>query len=175
MDKRIQRVTDPNDPRRCQHVIPTQGQCMLISVEGSQNCIAHGGNVAAQAKEKQDLRNYRLARFRQRAAELGNSDAILSLKDEIGILRLLVEERLNRCKDVNELMLMSGPLSDLMMKIEKVVVSCNRLEGRLGNLLDRTKVMEFGQMIVQIISNYIHDEKTLDQVSEDIAKALGEI
>lgn len=170
-----ERVTDEDDPRRCQHIIPTAGQCMLIAVEGSPYCPAHGGNKAFEANKKKELRNYRLGKFHQRVQELGSSDAIIDLRDEIGILRMLIEEKINRCKDKGDLLLISGPLSDLMMKVEKIVTSCNRLESRLGNLLDRTKVLQFAQMIVQIISTHIQDETILETISEEIDEALSSI
>jgi len=170
-----ERITDEDDPRRCQHIMPTKGQCRLVAVENSTFCPAHGGNKAFEAAKKTDLRNYRLSKFRAKISRLGNSEEIISLRDEIGILRLLVEEKINQCDGVDELLLMSGPLSDLMMKVEKVVTSCNRLENKLGNLLDRTKVLQFAQTIVQIIGNYITDEEALETIGEEILTALKDI
>lgn len=170
-----ERITDEDDPRRCQHIIPTKGQCTLVAVENSTFCPAHGGNKAFEAAKKVDLRNYRLDKFRVQVSRLGNSEEIISLRDEIGILRLLVEEKINQCQDTSDLLLISGPLSDLMMKVEKVVTSCNRLEGKLGNFLDRTKVLQFAQVIVQIISNYVTDEQALETIGEEILTALKDI
>lgn len=166
---------DPEDPRRCQGVTH-QGQCINKAVENSKFCPAHGGNKAFEANKVQELRNYRLDKFKAREVQrLGNSEGISSLKDEIGILRMLIEERLNQCNDAHDLMMMSGPLADLIMKVEKVVVSCNKLELRLGNLLDRSKILQLAQIIVQIINNYITDETTLDAISDDILNALNSI
>lgn len=164
---------DPDDPNRCQ-AINQQGQCNLKAIEGSQYCPAHGGNKAYESKQKQELRNYRLAKFKQRAIELGNSEHITSLRDEVAILRMLVEEKVNQCNDTQELMLISGPLADLMMKVEKVVVSCNRLESKLGNLLDRAKVLQFAQIIIEIISTHC-SEDILNKVAEEIEEALNSI
>jgi len=166
---------DEDDPSRCQHVIPTTGQCRNKAVEGSSYCPAHGGNKAYQAKQKSELRNYRLTQFKARIQELGNSEEILSLKDEVGILRLLIEEKINRCTNTNELLLVSGPLGDLIMKVERVVESCNRLESRLGNFLDRAKILTFAQTIVQIVSQYIQDEEQLDSLSNEILEALNHL
>jgi len=162
---------DADDENRCQHIIPTSGQCSLKACEGSKYCPAHGGNKGFQAKEKNELRNYRLSKFRSRIGELGNNDAILSLKDEIGILRLLIEEKINRCTDDTDLLLMSGPLSDLIMKVERVVCSCNKLESRLGNLLDKNAVIQFAQTVVNIVSKHC-DEEALVKISDEILGAL---
>ena len=163
-----------DDPNRCQGVT-SKGQCHLKAVENSKFCPAHGGNRAFQAAKAQELRNYHLSKYKARVGELGNSEGLSSLRDEIAILRMLIEERLNQCQDTHDLMMMSGPLADLIMKVEKVVTSCNRLESKLGNLLDRSKVLQLAQVIVQIIGSHIHDENLLDVISNDILTALEDI
>jgi len=163
-----------DDPERCQGV-GVHGQCINRAVGGGKFCMAHGGNRAVDNQKKEELRNYRLSKFKARIGELGNSDNITSLKDEVAILRILIEEKINSCADNFELMMASGPLSDLIMKVEKVVVSCNRLESRLGNLLDRTKISQFANIIVQIIGDNISDESTLETISDEILQALKEL
>lgn len=163
---------DKDDPRRCQGVKPFHGQCTNKAMDGSSFCPAHGGNKGAEKAKREELRNYRLAKFKSRLIELGDSDNIIGLRDEIAILRMLIEEKINVCEDTHELMLMSGPLGDLVMKVEKLVTSCNRLESKLGSLLDRTKILQFAQSIIQIIAKYIDDESTLDSVAEEILTAL---
>ena len=119
-----------------------------------------------------ELRNYRLTKFKQRVSQLSSSDAILSLKEEIGIIRLLIEEKINQCEDTAELMLVSGPLSDLTMKAEKLVTSCNRLDRNLGNLLDKGRVLQFAQTVVQIVSDHVRDDEILEKISSQILEAL---
>jgi len=162
---------DADDLDRCQGVT-NNGQCINKAISDSQFCMAHGGRNAIDKKKNEDLRNYRLTKFKSRVSELSNSDAVLSLKEEIGILRMMVEERLESCADTAELLLVAGPLSDLMMKVEKVVVSCNRLEMRLGNLLDKGRVLQFAQTVVQIIGDEITDEKILEKISNKILGAI---
>jgi len=163
---------DKDDPHRCQGVCPTKGQCINKANDNSDFCPAHGGNRGEQTAKKQEMRNYRLARFKSRLIELGNSDGVMNLRDEIAILRILIEEKLNRATDTHSLILMSGPLSDLVVKVEKLVTSANRLESRLGGLLDRAKIVQFAQSIVQIIGKHITDEDQLETISADILKTL---
>ena len=170
-----ERVTDEDDPRRCQCIRPSQGQCYNVSVDNSNYCPAHGGNKAFEAAKNKELRNYRLNKFKARIQELGNSDEVISLRDEVAILRILIEEKINRCDDESDLLLMSGPLSDLIMKVEKVVNSCNRLEARLGDHLDKTKVLQYAQMIVQIIANHVEDDKIIEAINEEIFQALQDL
>jgi hypothetical protein len=173
-ENRFQRATDQDDPDRCQ-ASTRQGQCNLKAVSGGTLCLVHGGAMELKNKEKKNLRNYRLAKFQSRTAELGNSDHISSLKDEVALVRLLIEEMINGCETSNELLLRAGPLSDLLMKCERIVTSCHKLDVRLDNLLDRTKVLQFAQMTIEIISSEIKDENVLDSISGKILKALGDL
>ncbi len=172
-DQKFIRVKE-DDPSRCQ-ASTRNGQCNLKAVPNGKYCLIHGGAFEQKHEEQKNLKNYRLAKFRVRAAELGNSSHLTSLTDEVAILRILIEEMVNSCEDPGELLLRAGPLADLLMKAEKLVSSCHRLDSKLGNLLSRDKVMQFAQLTVEIISNEIKDERVLDVISAHILKALGDI
>lgn len=163
-----------DDPDRCQ-ASTRKGQCWLKAVPGGKYCLSHGGSIELKTKERKDLKNYRLAKFRVRAVELGNSSDLTSLTDEVAILRILIEEMVNSCEDPGDLLLRAGPLADLLMKSERLVTSCHKLDSKLGNLLPKDRVLQFAQLVVEIICNEIQDEKVLDIISARILKALGEI
>ncbi len=172
-EAKFERV-NADDSERCQYIRPTQGQCVNKACDGSTYCPAHGGNRGAQTKQKKKLRNYQLNKYKNRIAKKSNSSDILSLKDEIGILRLLIEEKINRCQDANDIIMMSGPLSDLIMKVERMVSSCTKLESRLGNFLDKNKIIQFAQTIVKIIAENITDEVILETISNQILEVLDD-
>jgi hypothetical protein len=163
----------PGD-NQCEHV-NSAGQCQLKAVDGGNRCRAHGGNKQENSQKANQLRNYRLARFNAQIGEKGNSDYLLNLKDEVGVMRYILEEKLNACKNEQDLILQSGPLTDLVMKIDKVVTSCSKLEMKLGNFLDRTKITNLAQVIVQIMSEHIKDETVIEAITNDIEKALENI
>lgn len=166
---------DEADPRRCQATIPTQGQCHLISIEGAKYCIRHGGAAHQKAEERKQLNNYRVQKYQSRITEKSESGQLKSLRDEIAILRMLIEERLNSCKDSHDLLLYSGPLSDLIMKVDKVVNSCNRLEVNLGVMLDKTQALQFAAEIVDIVGKHIEDVELLAEISDEIATSLSRL
>lgn len=169
----MERITDPDQKDRCQG-ITANGQCLMVAEKDSTFCFIHGGNRAGEQLAKKEMKNYRLTKFKARAGELSNSSNLSSLRDEVAILRIMIEEKVNCCNDTNDLLLISGPLSDLVMKCGALVEKCQKLENKLGNFLDRTKVTQFAQICVEIISQYVQ-EKDMDQISEEILKALGEI
>jgi putative component of toxin-antitoxin plasmid stabilization module len=178
MAEKMQKVKDMADPRRCQSIIQSQGQCMYFAEEGSKFCIMHGGRHAAANKEREGLRNYRLTKFNARLQQLGDSPDIKSLRDEIAILRIIMEERLNQCADTKDLIYQSGPISDLVMKIDRVVTSCHKLEEKMGALLDKQAIIQFGSELVSLIGDEIKDEEALARIAhriyEIIATTIGE-
>ena len=182
-DDEIKRCA-PDDPNRCQAVVQGQGQCPNLAVPGTKYCKAHGGARAASRQEEASLKNYRIARasFNQRAAEMANSSGLKSLRDEISLMRVLLEEHLNSCEDTNDLLLQSAIISDLILKIEKLVVSCNKLETSLGETLDKSQILHIAGKWIDSISEavaglaYTDDQKSLilEAVSGAILSELKE-
>lgn len=162
----------PDDPNRCQAVLKSH-QCTLKAVPGSSFCPSHGGNTGALKQKAEEVRNYRLTKFHAQLQRHGTSNHIKDLRDEIGILRMLVEERLNQCQDTTDLMLHSSVVSDLVMKVEKLVTSCNRAELQLNEVLDKTQAIQFAKEIIEVVASKIEDEDVLADISDEIIKRLA--
>ena len=169
----IQKASGPDDPRRCQGVMATKGQCMNRAVEGGTMCLAHGGAKQLNAMNDAEVRNYRLKIWQSRLDRMVDSPAIKSLRDEIGILRIVLESQLNKCTDETDLILQSGRISDLVVKIEKLVVSCNKTEASLGQLMDKSTLLRFASAIVDVISDEIDDSDKLERISAKIMESLA--
>ena len=84
----------------------------------------------------------------------------------------MIEERISQCETEHDLILQSGPISDMIMKVEKVVTSCQKLEERLNLLLDRGTLINFAAQVIQIISSNITDTEVLDQIATEIEQAI---
>jgi hypothetical protein len=165
-DYKFERVED-DDPRQCD-----RPGCKNIHVDGSLFCLCHGGCKAAERTAKNNLRNYRLSKFKERVGELSNSDEITSLRDEVGILRQIIEERINHCNDTTDLLLISVPLSDLIMKAQKLVESMDKLEYKMGKHLSKEKVINLAQTLIEIIGKYVDNPEVLDTIGEDFFTEL---
>lgn len=151
MASEITRV-EPDDPNRCQAIIPNKGQCLNRAVPGGTNCLVHGGNKQEESMRLASVRNYRLGKFQAELERHASSPALKSLRDEIAILRLTLEQRFQRCEDITDLILQSGPISDLVMKIERVVSSCHKLEGAMSQLLDKQAILQFANELIGLIN-----------------------
>jgi len=164
---------EPDDPRRCQGN-DAHGQCRIQAVEGGTHCPLHGGNGQLAKIQKAAVRDYRLGQWQARVEELGDSSQVKSLRAEIGLLRLLMEERVRKIEDATDLLLQSGPISDLVLKIEKVVTSCHKLEGSMGQLLDKQAVLQFANVVIGIIGEeLVNQPEVVSRIADRIIAAIN--
>lgn len=175
MESNWERVTDPADPRRCQAVVQAHGQCMNVAVEGCVCCLAHGGARQARRLEENETRMYNLGKWRAKVSKFQDHDKIKSLREEIGLLRVMIDERMAMCQSETDLVLYSGPLSDMIMKVEKLVTSCNKLETHLGGILDKTQALQLGQEMVEIIGRHLDMMPDKDLLIAKISSAIGDV
>lgn len=168
----IERISDEADPDRCQAVRKTQGQCINKAAPGSEYCLAHGGNRGQMKQDAISLRNYRLTKVFARAQSLGENKNVKSLRDEIGVLRMMLEVKLNQCKDQYELILQSAPIENLIVKIDKLVNSCHKLEGSMGELLDKSAILQFASSVITIIGSELGDLENSEELINRIADKI---
>ncbi len=168
---------EEDDPHRCQ-AVNAYGQCDISATKYDDGtyakfCPMHGGRERSN-REERDMRNYRFIKYQKRINEFADNNKVKSLREEIGILRIVMEETVNKCKDETELMIYSPKITDLTIKIEKLVSSCHRLEQSLGQTLDKTAILNIATRIVNIISSHITDEKLISLIIEDIGLLIKE-
>jgi len=166
-----ERVESDDDPERCQGMVK-DNQCILKKVEGSRFCAAHGGNKALVAESKAAASRFRLTKWQAQVERFRSDSDLKSLRDEIGILRVLLEERLNHCQTNLDLILHSGPISDLVVKIEKLVKSCHEIDKDFENLLDKTQVIQIAEQIISVISEEITDAGIMNAIQAKLLKLL---
>jgi len=131
----------------------------------------HGGSHVVRKEQKEKLRNYRLSKWKARVGQFADSEGIKSLREEIGILRVILEEMLNQCKDATELLLFSARMAGLVMQIERLVVSCDKMEGKMGLLLNKDSVLQLASEFVEIINGEITDATVVERISMKMMQA----
>lgn len=171
IENKLKRVSHDAAHNRCQKMTSI-GQCFYEQELQSTFCKLHGGNNDALTRDRQEVRNYRLEKWQARVGEFADSDKIKSIREEIGILRMILEEFLCQCKDSHDLLLFSPRITDLTMKLEKLVSSCDRLETKSGMLLDKSKALQLASKMVEIISKYVVDGSAVDKIASEIAVAI---
>lgn len=81
---------------------------------------------------------------------------------------MILETRLNQIEDESGLLLQSHTISDMVMKIERAVMSCQKVEGLTGQMLDKQDVAEFGSRVIAIIHSYVKEPAILEAISKEI-------
>lgn len=172
----IKKITSDDDPDRCQGV-SAYGQCINKATDGSKFCPVHGGNSAVNSQEKKNIRLYHLAKFRAEMDEKIDHPKQKSLNEEVAIMRVVLETIINRCKDASDLVMSSHQISDVIAKIEKLVVSCNKLEHSMAQYLDKNQLQLFSQEIIEIIVHVVQDDEKIKEVADligDLMRRLDE-
>jgi hypothetical protein len=160
---------------RCEGSAGDIGQCPYCKIEGTNYCARHGGAVALNNQKQQRLRNYRLTKYQARVGQFADNDALKSLREEVGILRMIMEEMLNQCENATDILLYSTRMADLVMKIEKLVTSCDKMESKMGLLLSRDSVLQLAGEYIAIISDHVEDQEIIEEISMKMVQATMRI
>lgn len=121
--------------------------------------------------QQQVRRNYNLKFISTRVNELVDNPGIKSLREEIAILRVVLETTLNRCQTEDEIMMMQGRIGDLVQRIEKLVSSCDRIEKSTSQMLDKSVVIQIAQTLIDIISKHVLDPDMLENIANEFSQA----
>lgn len=141
------------------------GQCLNAMAEDSQYCLVHGGNSAQQSAEKARMYAFRASQWRNRINSLADAPQLKRLNEEIGVLRMLLEEKMNQCEDATSLMIASPVITDLIMRIKETILVCHKIDATTGRLLDKSVLAAFASSIVDVIGQEIGDHETLDRIA----------
>jgi hypothetical protein len=163
------------DPDRCHGNNAGTAQCRYKSIPPSKYCPLHGG-LANQHREKRvALANYRLQQYGLRVGELANNPEIKSLREEIGIVRMVLENIINQCTSANLLLSYTDKLSALAGQISRLIESAQKLEERNNNLLDRKVIIVIADEIIDVIKMFVKDPDELLEVGQRITATIESI
>lgn len=183
----LQRVAD-DDPNRCQAVHASL-QCPFKATgtrfqtitngepawawNGPMYCPRHGGTTQKTQESTQNIRMYLAARWQEKIGQQAYHPKYKSLREEMGILRMTLERRLDACSDDQSLLLYSGQITELVREIGKLAKVAHVIEKDMGHLLDKTQAEAWVQELLGIIGNYLPDPEILQFLSQDIIASLA--
>jgi hypothetical protein len=175
----IERASGDFDPERCQGITsfgpcPNKGT-LLQDGTRSKYCLVHGGAVALKAEANALKAGYRLEKWNLKIQEFANAPALKSLRDEICILRMTLENELNMLDDEHALMMRSGTVSNLIAQITNTVKQCDALETKMGMYLDKGAILQFVNALITLLEDEIKDPDILASLSEKIPTLLDSI
>lgn len=172
---------EPDDPNRCQGV-GTNGQCPFKAVGtrvdgaspwvGSAYCPRHGANAQEQIKVKESHRIYLSALWKDRIGAQADNPKVKSLREEMGILRMMVNEKLDSMQDRTQLLLHCGQVTEMVREIGKLAKTAHHIEKDMGQLLDKTQAEAWVQELLGIIGQFVDDGDVLVALSEEMVSSL---
>lgn len=166
-----------------------KGQCenyVIRDHDGIQQgnkCFFHGGWRTLKNKAKKVKSNYYLGKYQERVQDLATSPQVKSLREEIGILRMLLEVKVNSLENSDEFEFLKAVpvINDLISRIEALVASCVKIETNIGLTLDKNQIALLADAVVEVLSLALKDTSLsedecsdlLQKVTNGIARAIS--
>ena len=162
-------ATCPED--QCQSSDERGNLCRLKRTPGLDYCAKHGG----VHNQRHLMYNYKLTKYKASISDKSNSDFILSLREEIGIARLTLEEIVNQCGNAVDLIMYQPKIVQLVQTIQKTVESCQRVEEKTNNLLSKTTLLQFADELIGVITEHVTDPNIRAIIADQIMIKLDRI
>lgn len=169
-ERKVVKVDREDDPRRCLAVSGNR-QCNNLAEEGFDYCNYHNSGQRLKLKKDQE-RQYLLTNWRKEVDHFANHAQVKNLREEIGILRLLMQTVLNRCKDEDDLMIYTPRIMELTQRVERVVDTCHKMEEKTQFLVDKNQIVHLAEQILLIISEFVLDSNVLSLIADRIRNAI---
>lgn len=166
----MERVTDLADPNRCKVTVNGNNQCFHVAVPGENYCELHSHKPAGAAER--DIYYLTKARHRHRLTQLRDHEEIKSLREEIALTRILIEERWNQATSDADLLLACPMLNQLLLTLERLIKSSHQIEQNLGTLLSKSAVVTLGQSLVQLLIEELKQVPNYEEVIDRITDKL---
>ena len=77
-----------------------------------------------------------------------------------------------QCETGFDLLVQSQKIGDLVMKITSVVEKCHKLEGSMGQLLDKKTIIQMANTFIHIISEEDLPEEVLERIANRILESV---
>lgn len=144
-----------NSPFRCQ-ASAKDGQCYNKQTPNSQYCPVHGGTREEHAYQKRKAVTYKLQQFQEkRLTELISDDDMKNLREEIGLLRTLLELLMNTITESNKYVIFADKIQLLVGQIRRTVECTHLMESKTSELIDRRIIVRIAGSAVRIVAAYV--------------------
>jgi len=169
-------IVSADDPARCNahYARSSDGQCFFKAVEGTNYCPMHNGSFQANENKKKHLYEIKRTEYHIRVQKGIEkfSNNYHDISEEIGIMRLMVEEILNQLEGSNDFIMMAPQINQTIMNIGSLIDKSLKLEERMKNLLSREKVIQIGQALMNAVAENIDDPDLLCAIAESFSQVL---
>lgn len=156
---------------QCEHTGPS-GQCNRTQLDGSEFCDRH-------SNEADRIRGYRLSstELREQFEHHSRSDIFASLRDEILLLKAMINDRVNLATSPAERITAFNSVRPALVDVIKCAETLSKLERQNNIVLGKEALLILNREIIEIlvgeleaVPNY---ESIVDRVAQRIATALA--
>ncbi len=113
---------------------------------------------------------YHLQQWKKRVDQFSGHADIKNLNEEVGIIRMMLEETLNKCEDSDGLLQHAGRITAMIDKVQTLIATKDKMESRAA--LAPELLSRLAAEWVQIICIYVTDEKQLEELSGRLTHSL---
>lgn len=155
---------------KCTHSGP-RGMCPFDALPGLDKCGKHSDSETVTM-------GYRFSDpdLKERLDWHSRDELIESVRQEVVLVRALIEERRNFATTQAEKIQAFPAILDAASKLDRLVTSLARLEKQSGQVLEKAAIQQLGRRIVEILTENLKDipdrDTIVDRVAREIAKAV---
>jgi hypothetical protein len=145
------------------------GICNQQAIPGSKFCQRH-------TDQRQEVMSYRFTdpELKERMDRHSTSKLIESVREEVVLVRSLIEERRNFAQTQAEKIKVFPEIIDATSKLERLVTSLARLERQTSQVLEKPAIQKLGKRIVEILTENLSQVPDRDNVIDRIAREIAD-
>lgn len=144
------------------------------AVEGTDLCARHGANKVLAKKAQENILEIKKDKLRARINVLASNPKRYTLDEELGVLRLTLEEKLNNIGE-NEIHMHSDGIATLVGQIQKLVDSCIKISRQLKLLMTPDDMNMVVQKLVDVLDDKIQDKDLMDEIANELLSTLDDV
>lgn len=169
-DKNINQAAQDPD-QRCH-------ECGRQKVKGYDLCPLHLPGMAEVSTQREYMYQFHRSEYmRNLAAQIpgfSKGASKFDLSEELGILRLQLQETLNKCENDLDFLRNNQKISNTVDQIRRTVESSLKLDHKLGNLLSKDEMIIVAQKLLQTIEENVTDPNTIQKIVTSFQTILTE-
>jgi len=131
-------------------------RCTRPAIENSPFCAVHSPRKAEVPSMYQWAKNDYLRTLEDRVKQF-KDPRTFNLREEIGILRVVLERILNSVTDDPSLMLVSSEIQQTILTIERLLKTTHEMERQSGELMSRDEVRDITTSLLQIMVDVLEE------------------
>ncbi len=165
--------TLPDDPNRCK-ASSGKAQCPYRSTANSDYCENHGGKQQLAVSER---RHYDIGASEQlsRISDLSTSSFVVDLRDEIAMVKRLLELTIEQSKSNTDYLLRAPQIQAYTKSIADLQKLNAELSVKYGELLTKQQVARMVSTLIETCLVEISDLPNFEEVSDRIVQRCAEL